>query len=166
MIRNILANLSFDTNASVRVQGMYFIHALCKHSAKNSQYCAVSSCVLWHVYGGGTGPSVEGRWREGGWAEYSNDEWQERRPIRGGTKAFNAVRGRSSQTEPPVAGSSDYTPKPTETVTQHRYSARHTGLRPGARPEPCSWATCLSRFCWAQPLKVSGVQLSSLLNSF
>lgn len=162
MIRNILVNLSFDSNASVQVQGMYFIHSLCKHSAKNSQYCAV---VLVYCDRFTVEALVHG-WREGGWAEYSNDEWQESRPIRGGTKALNAVRGRSSQTEPPVAGSSDYTLKQTETVTQHRYSARHTGLRPGSRPEPCSWATCLSRFCWAQPLKVSVVQLSSLLNCF
>lgn len=65
MIRNILANLSFDANASVQLQGMYFIHSLCKHSAKNSQYCAV---VLVYCDRFTVEALVHG-WREGGGRE-------------------------------------------------------------------------------------------------
>lgn len=46
--------------------------------------------------------------------------------LGGGTKAFNAVRGCSSQSDPPVAASSDYTSE-TAASARHRYILRYTG---------------------------------------
>lgn len=102
-----------------------FVHSVCKQWATNMfrAYIAYLTSVLLM-----TGSS-SGLWVK---AELLCSEWQESRPIRGGTKAFNAVTACSFQSEPPVAGSrtargNSVCTAPLSHRYIHRYTHRDTG---------------------------------------